>query len=168
MSCVTLISTRSLRTNQTIPPNVAQSTMTRSVRAGHIVVEPQSGTVLRRVSQTIAVEPDRRRGSMTEVMREPTSYWEDKDWVRSGDTYAGYFGTNGTRWPGAIIWDRHGLRGCFISNPPHELWKHQHAPCFCYIGDGRYAVHFSKRPQTLDGAIMTVERILSEAVGGES
>ena len=102
------------------------------------------------------------------VEREPSSYWQDKDWQRQGDIYYGYFGSNGRRWQGAITWGRRGFRDCQIFDPPGELWRHPHASCFYYVGDGSYAVHFNNRPRTIDAAIIAIERILSEATGRRS
>lgn len=98
------------------------------------------------------------------VQRRPGFYWEENDWNRSGQSYIGYFHVNEHRCPGVIVWNKYGLRDCVISNPPGELWQHPHAPCFTYAGDGEYRVHFRNRPKTVDAAILTIERILNEAV----
>jgi len=115
-------------------------------------------------SSKIVIEPQ-RRGRIARVPRDPTTYWQDKGWTKSGYIYTGFFGSNGQRWPGVIKWHKRGLRDCHITSPPSGLWEHPHAPCFSHIGKGRYSVHFNRQPQTVDAAIITVERILNEATG---
>jgi len=115
-------------------------------------------------SSNIIVEPQ-RRGRAARVPRDPTTYWQDKGWTKSGDTYTGFFSINSQRWPGVIKWHKRGLWDCHISNPPGGLWEHPHAQCFSYIGKGKYSVHFARQPKTVDAAIITVERILNEATG---
>ena len=115
-------------------------------------------------SSNIIVEPQ-RRDRVARVPRDPTTYWQDKGWTKSGDIYTGFFGSNGQRWPGVIKWHKRGLRDCHITSPPSGLWEHPHAPCFSHIGKGKYSVHFNRQPQTVDAVIITVERILNEATG---
>ena len=162
VSTVFLIGTRTIPNSRVSSTKATKSVATHARKAAGIVVEPRLPASSSRASCPIIVEPQWHPG-IVEVTREPSFYWEDKGWQRQGDTYLGHFGTNSRRCPGIIIWDKQGLRDCYISNPPHELWKHPHAPCFCYVGDGKYSVHFSSRPQTVDAAIITVERILKEA-----
>jgi len=114
-------------------------------------------------SSKILVEPQ-RRARAARVPRDPTTYWQDKGWTKSGDIYTGFFGSNGQRWPGVIKWHKRGLRDCHITNPPGGLWEHPHAPCFSHVGKGKYSVHFARRPQTVDAAIITVEQILNQVM----
>ena len=167
MCGTTLVETRSIGAEQDLFLNNTQTITAAQNKQPPLVVEPQATRTPLRVSHTVVVKPEFRR-SKTEVFREPGSYWEDKGWLRSGDTYVGYFGTNGRRFPGVITWHGNGLDKCFIRNPPQELWGHEHASCFCYMGDDTYAVHFSRCPQNVDGTIMSVERVLEEAIGGKS
>jgi len=133
------------------------------IKPGRKTIEAESTRSSVTSSKTIVAPQTRRRTAR--VRRDPTTYWQDKGWIKSRDTYNGFFSVNGQRWPGVIKWHKLGLRDCHISNPPAGLWEHLHASCFSHIGKGKYSVHFTRQPQTVDAAIVTVERILAEATG---
>jgi hypothetical protein len=106
-----------------------------------------------------------RRGRVVHVRREPTCYWQDRGWRRQRDIYSGYFAFNGRHWPGQIAWRPDGLRGCLIASPPTEVLQGGHGSCFTPKGEGVYAVHFSRRPETVDAAILEVEKVVRQALG---
>lgn len=160
---VLLLGTRPLRTK--IRASAGTTEAGSSLQSGRIVVKPQSTEIEPSNPHTMVVVSNRHTDTK-EVRREASTYWEDKGWVKSGETFSGHYGTNGKRWSGAIAWNRHGFKCCLILDPPRELWKHPHARCFYYVGNRWYAVHFSTRPRTPDAAIIAVERILDEATGG--
>jgi len=160
---VTIIRTRPVESHRITPPQKKSGAVLQRQR-DQIVVEPQLLSVPSKSLQRIVVEPTMRTDTVP-VMRQPASYWEDKGWTKNRQTYTGYFGSNGYRCPGRIQWGQRGLRNCYIYSPPQELWRHPHHRCFCYLGDGKYGVHFQRTPLTVDAAIMTVEQVLNEAVG---
>jgi hypothetical protein len=114
-------------------------------------------------TQRTVIQPQRHTQAIL-VQRQPSYYWQDSDWSRSGQSYCGYFSAKGRKYPGVIDWDKHGLKYCLVSNPPGELWNHPHGSCFTYAGDGKYQVHFKRRPENVDGVILAVEKILQESL----
>jgi hypothetical protein len=54
---------------------------------------------------------------------------------------------------------------CFyICNPPENLKRHSHWPCFSGQGNGWYSVHFRRMPKDLDSGVMEIERIICESM----
>ena len=153
---VSIIRTRSIRSIKLIPPQTVPGAVLVK-RSNRKMVESPKHSVSLGKSQRIVVKPVTRAATVP-VVRQPTSYWGDKGWTRSRQTYSGYFGLDGYKCRGRVEWSRDGLRSCHIYNPPQQLWKHTHRHCFSHIGNGTYAVHFQKRPQTVDAAIITIEK----------
>ena len=128
-----------------------------------IRIEPAIRPVFDGMQRRMVIEPI-ALAPLLHVTRRPSTYWEDRGWIRDRDRYDGYFGINGRMCPGVISWGSRGLKSCLVSNPPQELWTHPHAGCFAHVGNGTYAVHFKQNPKSVDAAIMTVERIIKESI----
>ncbi len=97
--------------------------------------------------------------------RDDLKYWQEQRWRLDGDVLSGYYRTYRGSYEGAIKLFQSGLHKYFIINPPRELAKHPHAPCFIYQGqDGLYWVHFNLRPKNVDAGIIVIETILRESL----
>ena len=120
---------------------------------------------LNQKAKRIIIEP--RKRLETVKIRRTDSYWQDKSWIKKGDTYQGRFGFNGHSCPGTVIWGKRGLKDCFIAHPPRELWESEHRACFFPRGNGNYLVHFHKVPRSVDATILTVENVLNKAITGK-
>ncbi|MBU1194023.1 MAG: hypothetical protein KKE62_01680 [Proteobacteria bacterium] len=66
------------------------------------------------------------------------------------------------QWEGAVRSGPYEAK-VYIKNPPSFLKSHKHWGCFMHQGDGWYLVHFLKRINGLDDAILNVQRLITEA-----
>ena len=167
MSNVVIIDTRQPRTFERIVP-LSNPEARPQVQSGRIVVGPIIYTSLGEPSHRTIVQSQAYNAAadVISINREPRMYWEDKGWTKTGNTYTGYFVSISNGWRGEIECGIAGIPvSCFIFDPPRQLWSHSHRSCFSHIGKGKYSVHFNRRPETVDAAIMTVEQILMEAMG---
>lgn len=134
------------------------------IRTKHLYnVQKASLPITTRGSNSVTKKPVLIRRYI-EVLRTPGSLWEDKGWQKNGNTCTGFYSCDGRRWYGEIVWGLSGLTNCTIYDPPSELSKHKHSACFAHRGNGKWSVHFSTPPQSIDSTIMTVEKILNECL----
>lgn len=107
-----------------------------------------------------------RRGSPLNVHRRSDPLWTERGWRKQGNAYVGHWMVAGRRWRGRIDIPYPGGFQALIWDPPlRELLFHRHRPCFQSSGvRGRYRVHFSSMPSSVDHAIANIEQILREAV----
>ena len=96
--------------------------------------------------------------------------WVVKGWQRDGTGYTGYYRAGGRRWRGRIRVPYPGYYVAYIWNPPlRELARHSYFLHFQRRGgDGRYLVHFCRRPLSLDHVILSIEMVLEEALSVQS
>ncbi|MGA2435528.1 MAG: hypothetical protein ABSG25_09605 [Bryobacteraceae bacterium] len=106
----------------------------------------------------------RGHGPSVTVRRREIPYWQQQGWTQSGNRYSGSYQTAFGAFQG--IADEHG-RGFFrfyVHQPPREMERHGHWACFQNRGEGWYEVHMARMPRDIGSGIMSIERILSEAL----
>lgn len=52
----------------------------------------------------------------------------------------------------------------YIADPPVEIKRHRHGPCFQLVHGSWFQIHWQRRPKNLDEALLHVEQILDEAI----
>lgn len=87
-------------------------------------------------------------------------YWEERGWQKRGGTYKGLY--NG-EWYGLIEENYRGSLSFHIFNPPEFLKNTTHWSCFVHKGNGKYGIHFSRKPQDVSSGIISVEKLINEA-----
>lgn len=98
------------------------------------------------------------------VIRHEIPYWEARGWVRSGSRYTGNYQTPYGAFQGHCEQRGPGFFRFFIEHPPPELSRHHHWVCFRQRSRHRYEIHLARQPADVSSGIMTVERLLTEAL----
>jgi hypothetical protein len=93
-----------------------------------------------------------------------TNYWEEQRWQLNGMNLNGYYRTYYGSYKGTIDLFESGDHQFYIHNPPQQLRRHSHWPCFMFRGNGLYWVHFRIKPKNVDAGIITIERIIRESM----
>ena len=91
-------------------------------------------------------------------------YWEEQGWKLRGQVLEGYYRTHYGSFKGRIELFRSGEHLFYIDNPPSQLQSHPHWVCFTHRGGRRYWIHFSLKPENVDAGIITIEKILCQAI----
>lgn len=112
--------------------------------------------------------PAKRQASSPELVeRQQIPLWQERGWIRTGDTYTGNYQTQYGAFQGRIDahegWSNTYLR-FFIDNPPQQVFRSPHRNCFQGAGGGRFIVHMSTMPKDASSGILTIERLLTEAI----
>jgi hypothetical protein len=112
-----------------------------------------------------------RRGGTIVFPTRPAALWQEKGWRQEGTSYTGRFRAGRRSWRGLIEVPYPGAFQANIWDPPlGEIERNtHHRPCFRASQRGRgncYTVHYYSMPSSLDHAISTIERLLTQAVGG--
>lgn len=94
-------------------------------------------------------------------IREP--FWMQRNWLRRGDEYFGFYRTPYGSYRGEIVCRYIGKIQFYIFDPPSCLKGHPHAACFFPKGAGKFEVHFSKKSRTVDDGILAIEQVLIDA-----
>jgi hypothetical protein len=97
------------------------------------------------------------------VQRELRAYWTERGWIRKGADYTGQFQTRYGSWQGCIRESPSGRVETFIYNPPAQLRRHCHWPCFRDRGNFWYFVHPVLEVPDVSAAIIAIEQTLNEA-----
>lgn len=125
-----------------------------------IVIEPQRIDVIDvKPVRAVTVQPPERGA------------WDERGWNRTttggSETYEGYYFVGKRKFRGRI--EVNGIRGqkvrAYIYDPPREVKKHRHGPCFQLVGDNWFHLHWSRPARNVDDAILYMERILDESIG---
>lgn len=103
------------------------------------------------------------------IPTQPQPLWHARGWRKASNAkeYSGHFASAGRTWRGLVEEPYPGGFRAYIWHPPLEEIRRNtiHSPCFSRNGDGgRYHVHFSQAPRSLDQAITSVELVLAEAL----
>jgi hypothetical protein len=122
----------------------------------------------RKLPRPIGVEPIKRQASSPElVRRQEVPLWQERGWTRNGTTFVGSYQTQYGAFQGEIEsrsgWFSGRLR-FYIDNPPRQVFQSSHGPCFQPVGNGRFEVHMSTMPRDESSGILTIERLLTEAI----
>ena len=91
-------------------------------------------------------------------------YWQEQGWRLNGYVMAGYYRTFYRSFRGRIELFDSGDHQYFVHDPPRQLRQHPHWSCFVSRGNGLYWVHFSLKPRNVDTGIITIEKILCQAL----
>jgi hypothetical protein len=112
-------------------------------------------------ARTVSIEPPRRGA------------WDERGWTRrtnnGQEIYEGSYQvierrTRRTRsFEGRIAVNR-GQVTAYISNPPGEIKKHRHGPCFQLHRAPWFQLHWRRPAQNPDEAILYMERVLDESL----
>jgi hypothetical protein len=120
---------------------------------------PVSHTILDILSRVV-----RGRNSVEKVQRQQIPYWQESGWTRRGNQYRGAYQTPYGAFRGTIQDRGAGKFEFFMYDPPAALRSHSHWSCFQDQGSGWYAVHMGRRPADVSSGIMTIERLVIEAL----
>ena len=105
-----------------------------------------------------------RTAQPTQVVRRlQIPYWQDRGWVRSGNTYTGSYQTPSAAFSGHATERGSGNFEFFLHEPSIEIRSHSHWVCFQARGNGWYLVHMGKQPRDISSGILTIERLIVES-----
>lgn len=110
-----------------------------------------------------SVATRRPMGQPTMVKRSQAPYWREQGWQESPSAFKGFYRTPCGEFRGEIKKGFGHNHEYYIVNPPSELRRHPHWVCFLHRGNGRYLLHFSRRPKDVDSGIMAMERMIRES-----
>ena len=101
------------------------------------------------------------------IRRHEEPYWQERGWVRRGDTYRGTYQTPYGSFQG-IVEDRmwNDLR-YYMFDPPTALRQSSHWACFQPRGAKGFHVHMAQRPGDVSSGILTIERLITDAFEGK-
>ena len=99
------------------------------------------------------------------VKRREQPYWQERGWLRKGDTYTGTYQTQYGAFQGLVEQRGADLR-FYMFDPPQAVRQSSHWACFQDRGSGRYNVHMSRRPSDVGSGIMAIERLITSAFEG--
>lgn len=141
-----------------------------------VTIRPVTVTYIRPV-ETIRIEPRPITAvpitpQETETVRPPDRVvWDERGWSRrfrnGTETYEGFYQVGPRRFAGRLEAERRGRQiTAFIHDPPPEIRRHRHGPCFQQVGVGTgwFHLHWRRSPRTVDQTILYVEQILDEAL----
>jgi hypothetical protein len=97
------------------------------------------------------------------VHRREIPYWQERGWTRDGNNYTGSYQTPYATFPGWIEESWSGSITCFLYNPSRQIRHHSHWACFAPRDGDWYFVHMARRPKDVSSAILTIERLITEA-----
>ncbi len=106
----------------------------------------------------------RGHGPSVQVERRVIPYWQERGWTREGDHYTGSYRTVHGSFFGFADEPSRGYFRFYMYQPPGAMQRHSHWTCFQNRGDGWYEVHMARQPRDVSSGIMSIERILHEAL----
>lgn len=106
----------------------------------------------------------RGHGPTVKVERRVIPYWQERGWTQDGNRYTGSYRTGRGSFFGYADEQSRGHFRFFIFQPPREMEGHSHWTCFQNRGDGWFEVHMARMPRDVSSGIMSIERILHEAL----
>lgn len=108
----------------------------------------------------------RGRSPAIKVERRVIPYWQERGWTRDGTRYTGSYRTANGSFYGYADEVRRGSFRFFVFQPPAQLEHHSHWSCFQNRGEGWFEVHMARQPRDVSSGVMSIERILHEAMEG--
>jgi hypothetical protein len=105
----------------------------------------------------------RGHGPAIKVERRQIPYWQERGWVRQGETYQGSYQTKYIALWGQIWEHRGGRRDFLLYAPTEPIRHHGHWVCFQHRGNDWYLVHMGRPPRDVSSGILTIERLITEA-----
>jgi hypothetical protein len=106
----------------------------------------------------------RGHGPSVTVERRVIPYWQERGWTRADNRYTGSYRTPRGSFYGYADEAHRGYFRFYVFQPPREMEHHGHWACFQQRGDGWYEVHMARQPRDVSSGIMSIERILHEAL----
>jgi hypothetical protein len=101
------------------------------------------------------------------VQRREIAYWQERGWIRQGNTFSGSYQTPYASFEGGIVQKGARFIDFYLCNPSYEIRNHSHWSCFQFHGtEGSktwYSVHMANRAKDVSSGIMTIERLITEA-----
>ena len=129
------------------------------MRVRELTTRPAAFSILELFSRII-----RRPAEVVRIERRQTPYWTERGWVQNGREYLGAYQTPYGAFCGKVIQRGAGQLRFYIQDPPEELKRHSHWTCFVNRGGNTYEVHMGRMPADASSGIMTIERLLVEAI----
>jgi len=99
---------------------------------------------------------------LVEVDRRPL--WQLRGWRVEGHSLIGAYRTPRGSFVGEIRLTDRNRPEYFILNPPAQLLRSSHGPCFRARGEGRYWIHFYQSSSEIDAGIVGVEKLIVAAL----
>lgn len=90
-------------------------------------------------------------------------YWQESNWIKTGNTFRGTFKTDYGSWRGLIERNYEDDYSFYIFDLPQVLKDSDHGQCFLYKGNGKFLIHFSEKPENADSGILSIESVIAEA-----
>jgi len=105
----------------------------------------------------------------------PRFIWDERKWTRIVEegavSYMGHYRVfvdaerSWRSFDGRIVEANSEIRA-YIADPPATIKTHQKGRCFQFIGGPWFLLHWHRRPENIDAALLYVERILDECLNG--
>jgi len=131
------------------------------VRVKDTGTRPAPASVRELVSRLV-----RGHGPAIKVERRVIPYWQERGWMHADTRYTDSYPTIPGSCLGYADEPHRGYFRFFVYQPPQAMQRHSHWTCFQNRGDGWYEVHMSRQPRDVSSGIMSIERILHEALEG--
>jgi hypothetical protein len=128
------------------------------VRIKDLGSRPASASIRELVSRLV-----RGHGPTIAVQRRQISYWQERGWNRSGNTYTGNYQTRYGAFSGQIVQRSTNDIEFFLYQPSNAIQNCGHWACFQHQGNDWYSVHMAKRPRDIGSGILAIERLITEA-----
>lgn len=164
---------------------IAPSNPIRIAPSETIQISPSfSNPIVVKPNNLVVIAPEKRESikispSVAVTIKPPDrGAWDERGWTKRNDlgkeVFEGFFQVNHKKrgqllrlrgrievsgWSGKNI-------SVYILNPPPEIKKHRHGPCFQLLRDGWFSLHWSRPAKNVDDAILYMERILDESLNG--
>lgn len=90
-------------------------------------------------------------------------YWQKNGWLKRGSYYEGFYKTGFGKWRGSIRENYKNNYTFYILDPPDEVIDGKHGPCFFFLNDELYFIHFKHEPIDISSGIMAVEKVISDS-----
>jgi len=123
--------------------------------------------ITRRASASLQqLRQERGHAPAVFIRRQERPYWATC-WHKQGNEYTGTYQTPYGAFMGFIRQRSSTELDFYLYKPPEALQEHSHWSCFQqHTEDGWYFVHMAERPRDVSAGILTIERLLSEALEG--
>lgn len=146
------------------------------------VIPSVSIPVLVKPSNAVVVKPEKRElikvsPTVAVTIKPPArGAWDERGWTKrtesGAETFEGFYRVNHKR-SGQLLQFRGRIQvsgwsskkiTVYILEPPPEVKRHRHGPCFQLIRDGWFNLHWSRPAKNVDDAILYLERVLDESL----
>ena len=112
------------------------------------------------IRRPIAIRP---QTSVEHIRRREEPYWQERGWMRQGNTYSGTYQTPYGSFLGLVEDRGWGDLRFYLEEPPRALRDSSHWACFQPRGAKGYHVHMARRPADVSSGILAIERLIAES-----